>query len=65
MKKTILHFGQDPDKKEFYNLIVKITDIDLPETSNEINSYLLTNGFTLYYSDENTIEAALNIDTWM
>lgn len=28
MYKQIIHLGQDPNKKEFYNLIVKVTDIN-------------------------------------
>jgi len=58
MKKEIVHFGQDLDKAEFYNLIVKVTDIDSPETAEEINSFLLANRFMLYHIDEYAIEAA-------
>jgi hypothetical protein len=58
MHKQILHFGQDLDKPEFYNLIVKVTDIGSSELSSEIRDELLSREFTIYYSDDDTIEAA-------
>ena len=57
MKKQIIHFGQDLDRTEFYNLIVKVTDIGSTELS-EIRDELLSREFTIYYSDDDTIEAA-------
>ena len=56
MNKQIIHFGQDLDKAEFYNLIVKVTDIS-PGQSLDIQDELLFKGFTIYYRDGNTIEA--------
>ncbi len=59
MRKKIVYFGQNLDKAEFYNLIVNVTDIDSPETVvDEINSFMLANGFMLYHIDEYVIEAA-------
>lgn len=57
MNKQIVHFGQDPDKKEFHNLIVKVTDIG-PAQFLDIQEELLFKGFTIYYQDGNTIEAS-------
>jgi hypothetical protein len=57
MHKQIIHFGQDPHKPEFYNLIVKVSDINSAELSNETRDELFQRGFTIYHSDEVTIEA--------
>ena len=57
MKIAIVHFGQNPDKEEFYNLIVKVTDINSQDLSTEIRDELLTREFTIYHIDEFTIEA--------
>ncbi len=57
MKKQIIHFGQDIDRKEFYNLIIKITDINSEELSVELRDDLLFNDFMIHYMDEYTIEA--------
>ncbi len=56
MNKQIIHFGQDPDKEEFYNLIVLVTNIGSEELSKEIRDELLQRDFTIYYFDENQIE---------
>jgi hypothetical protein len=56
LNKKIIHFGQDLDKAEFYNLIVKVTDIGSSQLS-EIRDELLSREYTIYYSDDNTIEA--------
>ena len=56
MNKKIIHFGQDSDKAEFYNLIVKVTDIE-PAQFLDMQEELLFKGFTIYYQDGNTIEA--------
>ena len=47
MNKQIIHFGQDLDKAEFYNLIVKVTDINSQDLSIEIRDELLTREFTI------------------
>ncbi len=57
MNKQIIHFGQDPNKAEFYNLIVKVSDINSAELFNEIRDELLQRGFIIYHFDEYTIEA--------
>ena len=57
MNKQIIYFGQDLDKEEFYNLIVKVTDINSQDLSTEIRDELLTREFTIYYFDEFQIEA--------
>ncbi len=57
MNKQIIHFGQDLDKAEFYNLIVKVSDINSTELFNEIRDELLQRGFIIYHFDEHTIEA--------
>lgn len=57
MKKRILYFGQDLDKAEFYNLIVKVSDINSTELFNEIRDELLQRDFMIYHFDEHTIEA--------
>lgn len=45
MNKQIIHFGQDLDKEEFYNLILKVTDIGSGKLSEEIKDGLLQRGF--------------------
>ncbi len=57
MKKQIIHLGQDLDRKEFYNLIVKASDINSEELANEVKDELLGRGFMIFYSDEYTVEA--------
>ena len=57
MNKQIIHFGQDLNKAEFYNLIVKVSDINSTELFNEIRDELLQHGFIIYHFDEHTIEA--------
>ena len=57
MNKQIIHFAQDLDRTEFYNLIVRITDIGFYELSAEVRDELLSREFTIYYSDDGTIEA--------
>jgi len=57
MNKQIIHFGKDPDKPEFYNLIVVVTNIGSPELSKEIRDDLFVRDFTIHYFDENQIEA--------
>ena len=57
MNKQIIHCGQDLEKAEFYNLIVRITDIGFYELSAETRDELLSREFTIYYSDDGTIEA--------
>jgi hypothetical protein len=57
LNNQIIHFGQDLDREEFYNLIVKVTDIGSSELSAEIRNELPSREFTIYYSDDDTIEA--------
>jgi hypothetical protein len=57
MNKQIIHFGQDLDKPEFYNLIVKVADIG-PLKLSDIKTEIHERGFTIYHIDEHTIEAA-------
>ena len=64
MNKKIIHFGQDLDKAEFYNLIVKVTDIGSSELSAEIRNELLSREFMIYYSDDDSIEANYKNKYW-
>ncbi len=57
MIKNILHFGQDLDNAEFYNLIVKVTDISSKDQFKEIWNELKHHGFIIHHNDEHTIEA--------
>lgn len=57
MNKQIIHFSQDLDKAEFYNLIVKVTDISSKNRFKEIWNELKVRKFTIYYFDDCTIEA--------
>ncbi len=57
MNKIIIHFGQDLNRAEFYNHIVKVTYINFSELSNETRDELLQRNFTIYYFDDDTIEA--------
>ena len=57
MHKQIIHFGQDSDRAEFYNLIVRATDIGSSELSVEMRDEPLSREFTIFYSDDLTIEA--------
>jgi len=57
MNKQIIHFGQDPHKPEFYNLIVLATNIGSEELSKEIQDDLFYRDFTIYFFDENQFEA--------
>ena len=58
MNKQIIHFGQDPHKPEFYNLIVLATNIGSSDLSKDILDDLFSRHFTIYYFDEYQIEAA-------
>ncbi len=57
MNKQIIHFGRDPYKPEFYNLIIRAFGIGSSDLSEEIRDVLLQKGFMLFHSDENIIEA--------
>ena len=57
MNKQIIHFGRDPYQPEFYNLIIKASDINSAELSEELRDELLAREFAIYYFDENVIEA--------
>jgi hypothetical protein len=58
MNKQIIHFGQDPHKPEFYNLIVLATNIGSIDLTKNILDDLFIKDFTIYYFDEYQIEAA-------
>jgi hypothetical protein len=57
LNKQIIHFGQDLDRKEFYNLIVKVSDINSTELSDDVKDELLQRGFMIYYEDEYTVKS--------
>ena len=59
MTKKISHFGQDLDKIEFYNLIVKVTDISSKDQFKDVWNELKYHGFIIHHNDEYTIEAEL------
>ena len=56
MNKKIIHFGQDPHKPEFYNLIIVVSEI-LSDQLLDIKHEVFKHGFTIYYIDEDRIEA--------
>jgi len=56
MQKLILHFGEDPDQRHIYNLIVKVINLS-PQEFEQIQSYLKNNGFDGYAYPPDTIEA--------
>ena len=57
MHKQIIHFGQNPDKEEFYNLVVKSTDIPSQQELSELKNELLRDDFIISFNDENVIKA--------
>jgi hypothetical protein len=58
VNKQIIHFDQDLEKPEFYNILIKVSNIDSAELSTEIRDGLLRREFMIYYSQGDTIEAA-------
>ncbi len=57
INKQIIHFGKDPHKEEFYNLIVKVTDISSKDVFKDVWNELKHHGFIIHHNDEHTIEA--------
>ena len=57
MNKQIIYFGQDPDKAEFYNLIVKVTDLRSKAQAQEEWIKLKFHGFHIHHYDNYNIEA--------
>ncbi len=57
MNKQIIHFGKDPNKPEFYNLIVKVTDPSSRDQTKEVWIELKYHGFHIHHYDEYSIEA--------
>lgn len=56
MQKLILYFGEDLDQKHIYNLIVKAIDLS-PQEFEQVQNYLLKNGFDVWTYPPDTIEA--------
>jgi hypothetical protein len=58
MDKQIIHFGQDLDKAEFYNVILKISDITSKEQIREVWDELQFHNINIFYYDDFCIEGA-------
>jgi hypothetical protein len=56
MQKFILNFAEDQDQKNIYNLIVKAIDLS-PQELEQVQTYLLKNGFDVYAYPSDTVEA--------
>ena len=50
MEKFILHFGEDPDQKDIYNLIVKVVDISTEKELEQVLNGLKQTGFDIYFA---------------
>jgi len=64
MQKLILHFGEDPDIQNIYNLIVKIVDVPTDQLV-LFRDDLQNKGFEIYTIAHNSIEAMFTGDYLM
>ena len=55
MQKHILHFGEDQDQKNIYNLILKAVDIPTDQLE-AFRDYLQSKGFEIHAIARNSIE---------
>lgn len=65
MKKHIIHFGEDPDQKGIYNLIVKSIDIPNENELEKLVNNLKQNGFDIHLAEGRHLEAIFSNNNYM